>query len=229
MRYRWLLFDADGTLFDYDKAERTALQKTFEEVGLAFERRYLAVYKNINSQIWRDFEQGKISQQELRTRRFDLLFEAVGVDYDSRDFSPKYLRRLSQRTELIEGAEEVIEVLADKFEMALITNGLKDVQRPRIAASSLREYFKNIIISEEVGVAKPDTRIFDAAFVQMKRPSKDEVLIIGDSLSSDIQGGVNYGIDTCWFNPEGKANSHAVISTFEIKALNELLELLGVI
>lgn len=225
MTCKWLLFDADGTLFDYDAAEKIALQTTFEEVGLAYEATYLLVYRKVNSQIWRDFEQGKITQQDLRAKRFDLLFEALDLSCNAHDFSPRYLRHLSQRGELILGAEEVVAALAQNFELALITNGLTDVQRPRFAASALRDYFNATIISEEVGAAKPDTRIFDVAFAKMGEPDKAEVLIIGDSLTSDIQGGVNYGIDTCWFNPAGKPKASSPTPTLEITSLAELLKI----
>ena len=225
MPYKWLLFDADGTLLDYDAAEKIALQTTFEEAGLAYEASYLSVYRKVNSQIWRDFEQGEITQQDLRTKRFDLLFEALDLSYNAHDFSPRYLRHLSQRDELIPEAEEVVVALAKNFKLALITNGLSDVQRPRFAASALRDYFNATIISEEVGAAKPDTRIFDVAFAKMGEPDKAEVLIIGDSLTSDIQGGVNYGIDTCWFNPAGKPKASSPTPTFEITSLIELLKI----
>ena len=226
MLYKWLLFDADGTLFDYDTAEKLALQNTFEEVDLAFSRSYLAAYQKINSQIWQDFEQGKITQQSLRIKRFDLLFETLGLGYNAHDFSLRYLRHLSQRAELITGAKEVVTALAKKFKLAIITNGLTDVQRPRFAASALQEYFNITIISEEAGVAKPDTRIFDVAFAKMGKPNKTEVLIIGDSLTSDIQGGVNYGIDTCWFNAGSQRQTPRPKPTFEIALLAELLEIL---
>ncbi len=225
MPYRWLLFDADGTLFDYATAEKLALQNTFEEVGLTFSRDYLSAYQKINSQIWRDFEQGKITQQDLRIKRFDRLFKALGLSCNAHDFSPRYLRHLSQRNELIPGAKEVVTALAKDFKLAIITNGLTDVQRPRFAASALRDYFNITIISEEVGAAKPDTRIFDVAFAKMGMPDKAEVLIVGDSLTSDIQGGVNYGIDTCWFNAGDKRQSPTPKPTFEIALLTELLEM----
>ena len=228
MRYKWLLFDADGTLFDFDRAEAMALQNTFVQLGRPFEEQYLTEYRQINHQIWLDFEQGRIDSEELKARRFQMLFEVISFDYAPLDFSAKYLANLAQGTFLLDGAEETVRVLSSQFNLALITNGLKTVQRPRLEKSSIKPYFQAVIISEEVGAAKPDPQIFDIAFARMNHPAKNEVLIIGDSLSSDIQGGQNYGIDTCWFNPESRPNGHAQ-STFEIQKLAELAMILGVV
>jgi YjjG family noncanonical pyrimidine nucleotidase len=229
VKYKWLLFDADGTLFDYDKAEAIALRRTFRELGCSYEPRYAEVYRQINGEIWRDFEQGKISQHRLRTRRFELLFEDVAVECDPGAFSTRYLLHLADGTDMIEGAEEVVRRLHGKVGLVLITNGIADVQRPRFASSGLHEYFADLVISEEVGASKPDPRIFDAAFQVMAWPKTEEVLIVGDSLASDIKGGNNYGIDTCWFNPRQDPPTLDVKAHFEIKELRELLALLEVI
>ena len=222
MKYKWLLFDADGTLFDYDKAERHALGSTFDALGLEYEKRYAEVYRRINGQIWLDFEHGKISQQRLRTRRFELLFDAIGMECDPGEFSRRYLANLALGTDLIAGAEEVVKSLHDRVGLVLITNGLADVQRPRFARSTVGQYFSDVVISEEVGSAKPAPEIFDVAFGRMGFPSKRDVLIVGDSLSSDIKGGNQYGIDTCWFNPEGRPREAGVTITYEIGELREL-------
>jgi 2-haloacid dehalogenase len=226
MSYTWLMFDADGTLFDYYRAEEMALRLTFEQLGHPFAPDYIATYRQINDRIWLEFEQGKIDQLTLRTRRFDLLFAAVNVQADSQDFSNRYLSSLSQGTYLIPGAEEVVKTLSAGHNLAIITNGLADVQWPRLKQSSIYSYIQTGIISEEVGADKPAPQIFDVAFERMNQPAKDEVRIIGDSLTSDIQGGVNYGIDTCWFNPDDKSNGH-LPCTFEIKELTELPALVG--
>jgi len=225
-RYKWLLFDADDTLFDYGKAEAGALRLTFEQLGVRFDLAYLPVYQRINRQIWQDFEQGEISAEALRTRRFELLFEAIDVSMDPEQFSAAYLPNLATQSELTEGALEVVQALHGKYGLAIITNGLRDVQRPRLAQSAICSYVADIIISEEVGAVKPERAIFDAAFQRMGYPGKDEVLLVGDSLTSDIAGGSAYGIDTCWFNPEGKARRDGLVITYEIRRLAELLEIL---
>jgi 2-haloacid dehalogenase len=227
MSYTWFLLDADGTLFDYDRAEATALQRTFEHMGQPFEPGFVELYRRINGQIWLEFEQGKISQARLRTLRFEMLFQAIGVDLSPGAFSPRYLQNLAQGTDLIDGAEEVIRALHGRIGLMLITNGLQDVQRPRFARSALDGFFAGLVISEEVGAAKPHPRIFDVAFEQMGRPDREEVLMVGDSLTSDMRGGIDYGIDTCWFNPGQRPRDPGVGVRYEIQDLRQLLDLVG--
>lgn len=227
MRYRWVLFDVDGTLFDYEQAEDVALRHTFEQLGCEYEARFAELYRAINGRIWRDFERGSISATRLRSRRFELLFEAIEIQCDSEVFSSRYLENLAQGTELISGAEAVIKALYGKVGLVLITNGFAEVQRPRLARSALRDYFGDPVISEEVGAAKPDARIFDVAFERMARPNKDDVLMVGDSLATDVKGGNDYGIDTCWYNPLRRHNELDIKARYEIEHLGELLELVG--
>jgi len=231
MRYSWLLFDADGTLFDYEQAEVTALATTFAQFGYPFEARHAVTYRAINGQMWRDFEQGKLSQQRLPTARFERLFAATGVTADTAvtaAFSLRYLNNLAQGTMLITGAEALVTALRPHYRLLLITNGLHEVQRPRLARSVLAGCFDAVVISSEVGVAKPDPAIFDVAFAHMGYPPKAETLIIGDSLTSDMRGGSDYGIDTCWFNPHAQPRPKDVTIRYEIRRLTELLDLLGV-
>jgi 2-haloacid dehalogenase len=225
MKYKWLLLDADGTLFDYDKAEAAALEKTFGQIGHKFESRYARVYRRINEQMWLDFEQGKISQARLRIKRFERFLEAVNVVSDPQSFSKKYLKNLADGSYLLEGAEEIVKSLYGKIGLVIITNGLKEVQRSRLAKSTIGEYFAAVVISGEAGAAKPAQKIFDVAFDKMGDPRKEEVLIVGDSLTSDIKGGSDYGIDTCWFNPGQKPCDLDVEIRYEIEHLSELLNI----
>jgi 2-haloacid dehalogenase len=226
MKYKWILFDADDTLFDYDRAEARALRKAFDEFGVVFRQSYAQRYREINAEIWARFERGEIDQVRLRLERFALLFDAVDVQMEPASFSQSYLNYLSEGYYLLDGAEDLIRALDGKVKLALITNGLKDVQRPRLAGSTIGDYFDPVIISEEVGAAKPARKIFDVAFVKMAQPEKAEVLIVGDSLSSDMRGGSDYGIDTCWFNPNGRSHPPDINITYQIQHLDELLVLL---
>jgi 2-haloacid dehalogenase len=226
MKYNWLLFDADGTLFDFDKVEEAALRSTFEALGCVCDERCTELYRQIDRKIWLDFENGGISQERLRTRRFELLLDAIGLDGDPGEFSRRYLAYLACGTDLIDGAEDLLRSLHGRVGLLLITNGLADVQRPRFARSVVRRYFSDVVISEEVGAGKPDPKIFDVAFARMGLPKKGEVLMVGDSLTADIKGGNDYGIDTCWFNPQGKPSSDGLVIHYEIGALQELLPLL---
>ena len=226
MKYKYLLFDLDGTLFDYDKAESTALENTFLQFGFSYNSKYLDTYREINHLIWQDFENGKIAQKELKTKRFNQLGKSLSLNLDSSTFSDIYLINLSKGIDLIDSADELLEKLINKAKLYLITNGLTIVQRPRIKNSTIGKYFNNVIISEEIGFAKPQKEIFDLTFELMGNPNKDEVLIIGDSLSSDISGGINYGIDTCWYNPKRNKSDNNIIPTYEIQELKELLKII---
>jgi YjjG family noncanonical pyrimidine nucleotidase len=225
MPYEWLLFDADNTLFDYDKAEAFALEKTFTAFQLAFDVTFSAQYREINAQIWHDYELGNITQDELRTERFRRLFTSLGIKTDTNAFSERYLQNLARGGFLIDGAEALIKRLHADYRLAIITNGIGDVQHPRFNNSTIANYIETMVVSGDLGVAKPDPAIFDIAFRHMGDPAKEAVLIIGDSLSSDMQGGINYGIDTCWYNPGGQISSLPI--TYEIRELADLPRILN--
>lgn len=225
MKYKWLLFDLDGTLFDYDKGETVAFQKTFDDFKINYKEEFLSIYDSINKQLWKKFELGQIEVEKLKVERFELLLDQIDHEVNPAEFSNNYLVNLSNCTFLLDGVEELLRELDGKFKMMLITNGLKSVQRPRLKNSTIKNYFEDIVISEEVGSAKPDNKIFDIAFSKMNKPLKDEVLMIGDSLSSDIQGGINYNLDTCWLNVKS-LNSNGLAPTYEIKNISELKNIL---
>ena len=225
MSYDWIFFDADGTLFDYDAGERAALRGAFEACDLPFSPAVEPRYREINARIWREYELGEITQSRLKTERFDRLFSDIGVTGDAAIVSRHYLEMLAAQTTLLDGAESVVRELAATTELLLITNGLAEVQQPRFAASSIRGFFTEIVISGEIGLAKPDPAIFDHAFERIGRPPKEQVLMVGDNLGSDILGGANYGLDTCWYNPAAVANGHDVEPTYEISDLQQLFEI----
>jgi 2-haloacid dehalogenase len=225
MPYTWLLFDADDTLFDYQLAETKALRITFEHFGQVYRFQYLQIYQVINRQVWEGYERGETSASELRLKRFRLLFEEIGISLDPQDFSQHYLDNLAQASDLFPGVADVMNTLSGHYHTALVTNGLKDVQRLRLEHSAIRSFIEKIFISEELGVAKPADGFFEAVFRGIGFPAKADVLIIGDSLTSDMQGGISYGIDTCWFNPAGKTSTLPV--TYMIKNFAQLLEILN--
>ena len=227
-RYSHLLLDADGTLFDYDRAEATALTTTFQDLQLDLRASYVETYREINGLIWREFEQGTIAVAEIRSERFRRLFAALSLDADPVAFGQRYLARLGECAQLIEGAEAAVAALYGKVGLVLITNGLQDVQRARLSRSPIARYLDEIVISEEVGSSKPDSGIFDECFRRMGNPPRRDVLIVGDSLTSDMRGGHNYGIDTCSFNPDALPLTLDLQVRYEIRALDELLGIVGI-
>jgi 2-haloacid dehalogenase len=225
LKYTWLLFDADDTLFDFPRAEANALKWTLEQAGLPYQPTDLPFYSKFNQQVWQEFERGEVTSLELRVKRFRLFLDKTQLNADPEALSALYLRNLALGTDLLPGAEDLIRVLVGRFHLALVTNGIKEVQHSRLERSVLKNCFEHIFISEEVGAAKPSAAYFDAVFAGLGQPPKASALIIGDSLTSDIQGGLNYGLDTCWYNPKSKTTDLPV--TYQIAHLEELLPLLG--
>ena len=225
MKYKLVLFDADGTLFDFDTAEKQAFEKTFKQFGIDKNLRQLhKEYEIINMAIWRDFEQKKITSEKLRIERFRRFFAKENLQLNPNVISPIYLKYLSEGTHLLQGAKEIVSFLFGKCELALATNGLADVQNPRFADSDLAKYFKHIFISEEIVYPKPNPEFFQHIFEKL--PHKDSTIIIGDNLASDIKGGNDFGIDTCWFNPNKRNNESGIIPTFEINNLAKLKKII---
>lgn len=222
-RYQWLLFDADGTLFDFECSESIALQEVFESLGVPFQPDYLAVYRRISRTLWDAVERGETTPALLKQRRFELLLETLGLDHPPAAFSEGYLGFLAARADLLPGAVEVVAALRQKYHLAILTNGLKAVQRPRFTRSPLREYIDEIVVSDEIGVSKPARAYFDTAFAQLGHPAKPATLMIGDSWVSDIMGAANYGVDTCWYNPGKKPRPSETNLTREITHLQDLL------
>ena len=223
MRYSTFLLDFDHTLFDSDSSEAAAFAAALSAAGIAEPGPYSAAYKRINLDLWAAVERGESTPQQVRTRRFELLVEEAGIDADPRLMADVYVTGLAANGDLCSGAREVLERLGAHASLALVTNGLVEAQRGRVERLGIGQHFDAIVISAEVGTAKPGTEIFDIVFEQLNFPQRKSVLMVGDSLTSDIQGGTNYGIDTCWYNPRCKKPQASDRITHEVSQLDELL------
>jgi len=222
-KYDIFLFDADGTLFDYDMAEANALKLMFDSCGFAYTESIRQKYREINSQVWESFEKGEISKEELQTARFSRLLDYIGVRHDAKDFNEKYLYELGKGAFLIGGALEICEQIAlSGKKIYIVTNGILATQTSRIKHSDIKDYISDFFVSEHVGYQKPHISYFEYVFSHIPQVGKDKVLIIGDSLTADIQGGLNAGIDSCWFNESKKKNGTGIIPTYEIYNLSEI-------
>ena len=226
-RYQWLFFDADGTLFDFEKSQGIALEQVFLHHQVPYEVSHLAAFRRINAELWHALEQGRVTPDVLKVRRFELLLAAVGAESAPESFGEVYLEYLGACPELIDGALELLSALHGRYQMAILTNGLKAVQRNRLARSPIRDYVSDIIVSEEIGFAKPAAEYFDVAFARAGNPARPDVLMIGDSWNSDIHGAAQYGIDACWYNPDRQPRPSSPRITHEIAALEELPPWLG--
>lgn len=227
MKYQIIIFDADETLFDFKKAEREAFKNTILEFNIDYdENHHFKLYKEINSAIWRELEKGLISQKELKIERFKRLSDRLDAKFDEFEFARSYMKHLSRASFLYDDSVALVESLNKDYRLTMITNGLKDVQDNRIRKSIIAKYFEDIVISEEIKVSKPDPRIFEHALDNIKHTDKTKVLMVGDSLTSDIQGGINFGIDTCWLNSNMSENETGIKPTYEISNLMELKDIL---
>lgn len=222
MKYDVLIFDLDDTLFDFGETEKHALDHSFRAHsfpnGLT---EYRASYKEISKGLWLDLEQGRISLSELKVERFRRLFLQHELSLSPEDFGQTYIENLGREVHMIDGVQDMLTNLSS-CRLVLLTNGFQDVQHARIALSPLHQTFEVIVTSEETGYQKPQAEIFEYVFEKLCITEKQNVLMIGDSLTSDIQGGNNFGIDTCWFNPNKKENVTSIKPTYEISNYEEL-------
>ncbi|WP_277586332.1 YjjG family noncanonical pyrimidine nucleotidase [Psychrobacillus antarcticus] len=228
MRYDVLIFDLDDTLLDFGMTEHNAFRLLFEEYGLPNGLNdYLGSYKAISKVLWDDLENGRTTLTELKVERFKRLFIEHALDIEPVLFGQKYIENLGNEVHMMEGVEEMFASMKD-FRIALLTNGFKDAQHARVNGSPLKNLFEVIITSEETGFQKPQKEIFAYALEKLQISDPTRVLMIGDSLTSDIQGGNNFGIDTCWFNPNRKLNETDIQPTFEIHTWNTLAKIVNI-
>lgn len=224
--YKILIFDADHTLFDFDQSEKIAFHEFLKEIGLEKDADQLfPIYMKENNDTWKDLEKGLITQKELKPERFRRFIQKAKIKGDPDDFSSRYTKHLAHSSILFDDAYDIIESLSKNYRIVIVTNGLKDVQNIRIRQSKLAPMIETTVISDEIGILKPDPKIIDYTLKQVNHTNKAELVIIGDSLTSDIQCGFNAGIDTVWYNPNNKKNTLDQEPTHTIRSLKELLKI----
>lgn len=220
--YKTLFFDVDDTLLDFGAAENNALQLLCKDMKLPFTPEIEASYRTINKQLWRAFEEGTISRDEVLHTRFSLFFKEWGFEADGIQLEQTYRSYLEQGHMLMDGAMELITELQNHYDIYIVTNGVSRTQDIRLRNSGLHPHMKRIFVSEDTGYQKPMKEFFDYVFDRIPDFDPSSGLIIGDSLSADIKGGHLAGLDTCWFNPKRLVNSTDIIPTYEISNLQQL-------
>lgn len=221
-----VFLDLDDTILDFHRAEAAALSRTFREMGIPADQAVLDRYHEINKRHWEMLEEGLITRQQVKTRRFEQLFAELGMKCDGDRVWRLYEGNLSIGHYFIPGAEELLETLWRKYDLYLASNGTASVQRSRLASAGIEKYFKGKFISEEIGANKPSPAYFKHCFAAIPGFSLETAVIVGDSLTSDIRGGRNVGLRTVWFNPEGKPARADIPADYEFRALSELPALL---
>lgn len=225
-QYQILLFDADGTIFDFDLCEKEALSQTFKKYNYPLDDEIMKKYEHINHSLWKQYELGQIDRNAVIYTRFGALFREIGIEDDGIAFEDDYQETLGMQHFFIKDAAEVLQNLYRKYELYIVTNGVTKTQYRRIKESKVDQYVKKIFVSEETGYQKPMVEYFDYCFARIENFDASKTMIIGDSLSSDIKGGNNAGITTCWFNPQKLNNTTDAIVDIEIHSLKQLYDIL---
>ena len=226
MKYEFLLFDADHTLFDFKKSEYFALKEALDFYSLPSTDEVIERYSVINVKYWKMLERGEIDKKSLMLARFVEFAREYGFEDKAETLSDLYMSNLSHQAHLFDGALEMIEKLSKKYRLFIITNGVKSTQDGRFGLSPITKYFEKIFISEVIGYEKPHREFFDAVSRCIDGYVKERAIVIGDSLSSDIVGAINSGLDCIWYNPKEKEAPKDYNITYTVKSFDEILEIL---
>jgi len=227
MKYKWILFDADNTLFDFTHSQMNALESTFKSFDLEYYPELFPKFTALNNKIWQAYDENKITHEEIKTERFRILFDSLNIHgVDLNKFNIEFITNLIKHSKLIDGTEDFLLTIHGKIKIAIITNGMKEVQRPRFEKCRIKNIFEQIFISGEMGTSKPNHEYFEFAHKNTENLNKNHYLVVGDNSMADIMGGKKYGFDTCFFNPHSIENEHKEFTDFEIKNITELSKIL---
>ncbi len=228
---RIVLLDIDDTILDFKECEKNAIVKTMIKYNIVLneenKEELISEYSKINKSLWEKYEKKQITKPELLVRRFELFFHPLGVYENAAGINETYLRYLSNEVCFVKDALVFCEKLREKYKVYVVTNAVKKTQQNRLNRAGLLDFFDDVFISEDVGYQKPDVRFFEYVYEKIGFPSKEEMIIIGDSKTSDIQGGINFGIDTCWFDKYNFDKYPDIKATYEIKSLLDFFLIKG--
>ena len=218
MLYNCILFDADDTLFHFDAF--AGLSRLFSRYELAFDQAEFQRYQQLNLPLWQQYQAGDINAEQLQSRRFLPYAEKLGLN--AAELNDEFLLTMADICTLLPGALELLQALSGKAQLGIITNGFTELQQIRLERTGFADMFDTLVISEQVGVAKPHIDIFNHAFSLMGHPPKQHILMVGDNPHADIQGGINAGIDTCWLNRHGATQPEGITPHIEVNSLSQL-------
>lgn len=225
--FEFLLLDLDDTVLDFRRSEHEAVSKTFRSFGIEPTAQVCSRYSQINQLHWQALERKEMTREQVLVGRFATLFRELGVDVDAQSCAKAYELNLSQVHYFLPGAQEALESLVKKYRLFLVSNGTALVQAAKLKNANLKRFFEGIFISQEIGADKPSVEFFDNCFAAIPGFDPAKAMIVGDSLTSDIQGGINAGIATCWINPDHNAGREDIRPDYELERLSQLEDLLN--
>lgn len=225
-KYTTILIDGDDTILDFKKAMELSLKELFLHLNIAYTQDNIDLYERINDSYWKRLERNEITRQDVCVGRFKDTFLKMGIDIDPLSANQYYMNQLASHGFLLDGAYAFLESIASKFCVYMITNGTAFVQKQRISDTNIGHFFQKIYISEEVGYEKPSMEYFNYVLSDISQKDTSKILVIGDSLTSDIKGAVLSGLDSVWFHPSHKKNSTDIIPTYEASSFSQLLAIL---
>ncbi len=226
-KYNTLLFDLDDTILDFKKGEKIALTALLEEMQAGNVNEVIEDYIVINKGLWRELEKGNVDREYVLNNRFSMLFKKYNRDLDGIEVENRFRYYLNMQHEFVEGAEELLEKLGGLYKIYIVTNGVSHTQYKRIKDANLEGFFTEIFVSEDIGYQKPSKKYFEEVARKIEGFEPERTLIVGDSLTADIAGGMEFGIDPCWLNQNSAPNTTNISPTYEIKKLSDLYDILN--
>lgn len=221
-----VLMDLDNTIIDFNECARHSIMGIFEDLGFEYNENVFTTFITENIKIWKRLELGEIDKPFLRANRWNIILDKLGIDYDGTIIEDRFENGVALGAYPVEYAYELLEYLYKKYDIYVVSNGFRFVQESRVKIGKYDKYFKELFLSEDIGIQKPDTRFFDYCYQKIGCPPKKELILIGDSLSADIKGGNSYGIDTIWFNKNNDPESKEIKATYTVSTLKEIENIL---
>ena len=217
-----ILIDIDNTLLDFNKGAKLAMEKAFIECGLSFKDEYFSVFTRENDLLWEKIERGELTRQGLHKVRFSIIFNALNITGDSDKAEVEFRKALFDIAETVDGAVELLKYLSQKYKIYCASNAIYNQQINRLKIAQMHDYFEGFFISEIIGVQKPTKEFFDYCFEHMNGITKEQTIMIGDSLTADIIGAKNYRIKSIWYNHLKKPNKTDIVPDYEVASLLDI-------
>lgn len=221
-----LLIDLDNTLIDFNECARHSIINAFDELGLEYTPHVFETFICENVKIWKRLEKGEITKPQLRANRWNIILGKLGIDFDGTVLEEMFESGVAKGAYAVEGAYDLLEYLQGKYSLYIVSNGFRFVQESRLKIGDFEKYFDGVFVSEDIGIPKPAKEFFDYCFKNINNPPKKDVFLIGDSITADILGGINYGIDTIWFNKNDEPLPESIKPTYTVNTLEEIKKIL---